>query len=96
MGNHGDPPQATTNQSMKSSRPRPDGEMREQIDRAEAAVCRRDWKTSTSHPQRARLGRELVVMSDDIDRTQFIGGSDTAAIIGVSPWKSAFQLCRRK
>lgn len=35
-------------------------------------------------------------MSDDIDRTQFIGGSDTAAIIGVSPWKSAFQLYQEK
>jgi len=35
-------------------------------------------------------------MSDDIDRTQFIGGSDTAAIIGVSPWKSAFRLYQEK
>lgn len=35
-------------------------------------------------------------MSGDIDRTQFIGGSDTAAIIGVSPWKSAFQLYQEK
>lgn len=35
-------------------------------------------------------------MSDDIDRTQFIGGSDTAAILGVSPWKSAYQLYQEK
>lgn len=35
-------------------------------------------------------------MSDYIDRTQFIGGSDTAAIIGVSPWKSAYQLYQEK
>jgi len=35
-------------------------------------------------------------MSDEIDRTQFIGGSDTAAILGVSPWKSAYQLYQEK
>lgn len=35
-------------------------------------------------------------MSNYIDRTQFIGGSDTAAIIGVSPWKSAYQLYQEK
>ena len=31
-----------------------------------------------------------------IDRTKFIGGSDAAAILGVSPWKSAFQLYQEK
>lgn len=31
-----------------------------------------------------------------IDRTKFIGGSDVAAILGVSPWKSAFQLYQEK
>lgn len=30
------------------------------------------------------------------DRSKFIGGSDTAAILGVSPWKSAFQLYQEK
>lgn len=30
------------------------------------------------------------------DRTQFIGGSDAAAILGVSRWKSAFQLYQEK
>ncbi|MBA3756083.1 MAG: YqaJ viral recombinase family protein, partial [Nitrosomonas sp.] len=30
------------------------------------------------------------------DRTKYIGGSDTAAIIGVSPWKSAFMLYQEK
>lgn len=30
------------------------------------------------------------------DRTQFIGGSDCAAILGVSPWKSPFQLYQEK
>ena len=30
------------------------------------------------------------------DRTAFIGGSDTAAILGVSPWKSPFQLYQEK
>lgn len=30
------------------------------------------------------------------DRKNFIGGSDTAAILGVSPWKSAFQLYQDK
>ncbi len=30
------------------------------------------------------------------DRANFIGGSDTAAILGVSPWKSAFQLYQEK
>lgn len=30
------------------------------------------------------------------DRTTFIGGSDAAAILGVSPWKSAFQLYQEK
>jgi len=32
----------------------------------------------------------------EIDRTKFIGGSDAAAILGVSPWKSAFQLYQEK
>ncbi len=32
----------------------------------------------------------------EIDRTKFIGGSDSAAILGVSPWKSAFQLYQEK
>jgi putative phage-type endonuclease len=32
----------------------------------------------------------------EIDRTQFIGGSDAAAILGVSPWKSAFRLYQEK
>ena len=27
-----------------------------------------------------------------MDRTRFIGGSDVAAILGVSPWKSPFRL----
>ena len=31
-----------------------------------------------------------------IDRTTFIGGSDAAAILGISPWKSAFQLYQEK
>ena len=31
-----------------------------------------------------------------MDRTEFIGGSDTAAILGVSPWKSTFQLYQEK
>ena len=31
-----------------------------------------------------------------IDRTTFIGGSDVAAILGVSPWKSAFRLYQEK
>ena len=31
-----------------------------------------------------------------MDRTKFIGGSDVAAILGVSPWKSAFQLYQEK
>lgn len=35
-------------------------------------------------------------MSDQLDRTQFIGGSDAAAILGISPWKSAFQLYQEK
>lgn len=30
------------------------------------------------------------------DRSRFIGGSDTAAILGVSPWKSKFQLYQEK
>lgn len=30
------------------------------------------------------------------DRTQFIGGSDTAAILGISPWKSGFLLYQEK
>lgn len=30
------------------------------------------------------------------DRSRFIGGSDTAAILGVSPWKSKFQLFQEK
>lgn len=30
------------------------------------------------------------------ERTRFIGGSDTAAILGVSPWKSKFQLYQEK
>lgn len=30
------------------------------------------------------------------DRTQFIGGSDAAAVLGVSPWKSPFQLYQEK
>jgi putative phage-type endonuclease len=30
------------------------------------------------------------------DRTAFIGGSDVAAILGVSPWKSPFQLYQEK
>lgn len=30
------------------------------------------------------------------DRTAFIGGSDTAAILGISKWKSAFQLYQEK
>lgn len=30
------------------------------------------------------------------DRSKYIGGSDTAAILGVSPWKSAFQLYQEK
>ena len=32
----------------------------------------------------------------DIDRKTYIGGSDVAAILGVSPWKSAFQLYQEK
>lgn len=32
----------------------------------------------------------------EIDRTTFIGGSDAAAILGISPWKSAFQLYQEK
>lgn len=35
-------------------------------------------------------------MSSAIDRTKFIGGSDAAAILGVSPWKSAFRLYLEK
>jgi putative phage-type endonuclease len=31
-----------------------------------------------------------------IDRTQFIGGSDVAAILGISKWKSRFQLYQEK
>lgn len=31
-----------------------------------------------------------------IDRTQFIGGSDAAAILGISPWKSSFRLYQEK
>lgn len=31
-----------------------------------------------------------------MDRTRFIGGSDVAAILGVSPWKSPFQLYQEK
>ncbi len=31
-----------------------------------------------------------------MDRTKFIGGSDVATILGVSPWKSAFQLYQEK
>lgn len=30
------------------------------------------------------------------DRSSFLGGSDAAAILGVSPWKSAFQLYQEK
>lgn len=33
---------------------------------------------------------------DSQDRTTFIGGSDAAAILGISPWKSAFQLYQEK
>lgn len=33
---------------------------------------------------------------NEIDRTQFIGGSDAAAILGISPWKSALQLYLEK
>mgnify|MGYP000849646857 FL=1 len=32
----------------------------------------------------------------NVDRTQFIGGSDAAAILGISPWKSALQLYLEK
>ena len=39
----------------------------------------------------ARLGNTA-----DLDRRTYIGGSDTAAILGVSPWKSAFQLYQEK
>jgi putative phage-type endonuclease len=35
-------------------------------------------------------------MMGNIDRKQFIGGSDTAAILGISPWKSTFQLYQEK
>lgn len=35
-------------------------------------------------------------MDNNIDRTQFIGGSDAAAILGISPWKSALQLYLEK
>ncbi|HRF12828.1 MAG TPA: YqaJ viral recombinase family protein, partial [Candidatus Accumulibacter phosphatis] len=31
-----------------------------------------------------------------MDRTRFIGGSDVAAILGVSPWKSPFRLYQEK
>lgn len=31
-----------------------------------------------------------------MDRTKFIGGSDVAAILGISPWKSAFRLYQEK
>ena len=30
------------------------------------------------------------------DRTKFIGGSDVAAILGVSKWKTPFQLYQEK
>ena len=36
------------------------------------------------------------MMSKVIDRTLFIGGSDAAAILGVSPWKSEFALYQEK
>lgn len=35
-------------------------------------------------------------MSEVIDRTLFVGGSDAAAILGVSPWKSEFALYQEK
>ena len=31
-----------------------------------------------------------------VNRSEFLGGSDTAAILGVSPWKSPFQLYQEK
>lgn len=36
------------------------------------------------------------MISAQHDRTEFIGGSDAAAILGVSPWKSQFQLYQEK
>lgn len=36
------------------------------------------------------------MMSEVIDRKLFIGGSDAAAILGVSPWKSEFALYQEK
>ena len=36
------------------------------------------------------------MMSEVIDRTLFVGGSDAAAILGVSPWKSEFALYQEK
>ena len=36
------------------------------------------------------------MISTQHDRTAFIGGSDVAAILGVSPWKSPFQLYQEK
>ena len=35
-------------------------------------------------------------MSEQIDRRKFIGGSDIAAILGVSPWRSPVELWQRK
>ena len=32
----------------------------------------------------------------DTDRSKRIGGSDIAAILGISPWKTAFQLWQDK
>ena len=44
MGNHGDPRNDEPVDEVEQAQGLM-GEIREQIDRAEAAVCRRDWKT---------------------------------------------------
>lgn len=40
--------------------------------------------------------KELAVQPTERDRTKFIGGSDAAAILGVSPWRTLYQLWEEK
>lgn len=37
-----------------------------------------------------------VIPDEQHDRARFIGGSDIAAVLGISPWKTPFQLWQRK
>jgi putative phage-type endonuclease len=45
------------------------------------------------------MSKEIIVAQQNglaRDRSQFIGGSDIAAILGVSPWKTAYELWEEK